>query len=503
MIGFRMSCIDDSDNTLTDDTTRKGCLIKRQWNIQLYLGKTQSNLNRWFYGKIMETDVITTNTNVQKIRLVCVGWGIRLKDRVTNIKRFQDKESDGETLNVTDVTTRASELVKDILNDTDHLPHQGLSTESDITEIGVDTVDVKLADFQQNFQSFSSSISQLAAASGAVYGIDADRDVIFRIPDSNDSGFLFTNDLDGLDAQGWDSTKIGYLLRSPIGYTDSTFESGISVLHGLGCSVVNKDIENTSANSTRSLHLSWLAIPFMPTQNNITKLSLSLSKTGIPVSGSADFRIVGDDGVGFPNINDLRKQFVLGEEALVNLGVSGDWIELSFGEVAINPLDQLYLIVKVYGNGTDTFVADYQTGTGTYFTSSDGSSWGSSTGGFKFRSYSSNPINIIVENTTSRKAFGTREKIINFRTKTQEETGREALINISDVIGKERRIYSGIVVSPVTDRIPLGSKCRIQNSQNNMNFTAEIIAVDLTMIASDSSNLGANKIELTLQEQHY
>ena len=76
--------IDDYQKLLTDTTLRKGSLIKRQWDIQISLGKSAGTLYRVFYGKIMEASVIRSGTAQQAIILNCVGYGIILKERITN-----------------------------------------------------------------------------------------------------------------------------------------------------------------------------------------------------------------------------------------------------------------------------------------------------------------------------------------------------------------------------------------------------------------------------------
>lgn len=497
--------IDDPNASLVDTTnTRRVCKIKRQWNIQIYLGKSSGTLNRWFYGKIVEADVIRPTTNIQQIRLSCVGWGIRLKDRVTNIKRFQAKSADGLTLDSTDTNVRVSELVKDIVTDTDHYPTPALTTESGLTSTGVDTVDVKLANYQMDFQTWAHAISDLAASGNTSWGIDANRDLYFRDGLVNDSGFLFTNNLSGTTAQGWSSTKIGYLFNEPISYTDSSVDCAYSFLYGLGADVITKNTEYNTANATKSLHLSWLAIPFTPTANTLAKVAVSLAKTGTPSSGGAiaDFRIIGDSA-GAPDSGDLRKQTLVGTTKFDSLGASGAFTEISFDNINVEPGEQLFLVIAKFGNVTNTFTADYQTGTGTYYTSADGVTWSSATGAFKLRTYTANPIIITLEDTTARRKYGVREKVIPFRTNIQEETVRSALEQVSQILCKEKREYSRLAVSPPTDLIPLGKYCKLEDSLSGLSALAEITSVDVSMTADNQTNIGADRIYIGLSEFHY
>lgn len=498
--------IDDPNASLVDTgNTRRVCKIKRQWNIQIYLGKSSGTLNRWFYGKIMEADVIRPTTNIQQIRLTCTGWGIRLKDRITSIKRFQAKDTDGLTLLSSDTSVRASELVKDVIQDTDHLPVVALGAESTLTVNGVDTVDVKLANYQMNFQTFAHAVADLAASGNASYGVDGNRDLYFRDGLVNDSGFLFTNNLSGTTAQGWSATKIGYLFNEPISYTDSSVDCAYSFLHGYGADVVTKDVEYNSANATRSLHSSWLAIPFTPTSEIIAKCALSLSKTGTPSSASdanVDFRIIGDDG-GNPDTGDLRKQTLVNKVKFDSLSGTGAFTEIAFDNISVSPGEQLFLMVRQFGSASHTIVADYQTGSGTYYTSSDGATWASATGNFKIRTYTVNPIIVTLEDTTARRKFGIREKVIPFRNATQEETARLALEQISQILCKEKREYARLAISPPTDLIPIGKYCKLEDSLSGLSTLAEITSLDVSMVADNHTNIGADRVYVGLSEFHY
>ena len=89
--------IADNGSQLVDATLRKGSLIKRQWDIQIYLGKTSATLSRWFYGKFVGANIIRPGTGQQGVAITCVGWGVILKERITRIVRNQDKDADGLT----------------------------------------------------------------------------------------------------------------------------------------------------------------------------------------------------------------------------------------------------------------------------------------------------------------------------------------------------------------------------------------------------------------------
>lgn len=504
--GNAVLIIDDPNNEFTDGSARKASKIKRQWMIKIYLGKDGDTINLWFTGKIMETDVIRPDTNLQQIRLVCAGWGIRLKDRLTNLKRFQAKDTDGLALDTTDTTTRVSELVLDLFTDTDHHTIPNLGTESAITTTGVSTVDVKMANLQEDYQSWAAVMAELASDGNATYFIDQNRNVNFTTSNITDSGMLFTNNIDGSLAQNWDADKLGFLYRQPLNYTDSTVDCGYSILHGYGADIIKKDVEQTSSNATRSAHSSWVAIPITPTRDNIAKVALTLGKTGTPSSASydyADFRLIGVDGSAAPNSSDLRKQTLIQKSKLDSLSGTPGWFEIPFDNQPVVPRDTIYLVFKIFGDVTNTFVASYQTGSGTYYTSADGSSWASAVGSFKVRTFSAYPVKITLEDVTARNKYGIREMAIPFRKTIQQESARRALIMASDVLCTERRTYSRISVTPPTDRIPIGQYCLIQDSFNSMSIFGEIAAIDISMQADDSSNIGANVVQLTMMEHHF
>ena len=482
--------IEDNANSLLENR-EKNCKIKRQWNIQIYLGKTSATLERWFYGKVYETEIIKPNLNQTMIRLTCIGWGIRLKERMSKIKRFQDKTSDGLALDNTDTSAKVSEIAKDIVSDTDHFLYTALPSETEITT-SVDEIDIKLADFQLNATSWSDGLSQLAGMSNSSYHIDADRKLVFTNTES-DSGFLFHSSTSAYDSLNWNASKLGYILKAPFSWKDSTADTGYSFIHAYGVQHISKDTEQTTSNANYSLHQSWLAIPFTPTSSNVAKISLSMAKTGTP-SSIQSFQIMG--GASSPDSNDLRKEAKLASSSLTTLGSSYDWRELAFDNVAVTAREPLYLVVKKYGDSSNTINAEYQTGAGTYFTSADGVSWSSQTGNFKIRVYNTNNLITTLENTVAKRRFGIREKIITFAN-AQEETVRESLIYTSDIISKEKRSYSDMIVSPTTSRIPLGKTCQVTDSQSGLNIIAEITSVDINIPPE-----GASEISIGLMEFH-
>ena len=507
--GYCILKIDDPDNTLTDtEKVRRDSKIERQWDIQIYLGKSQPLLQRWFYGKIYDVDIVRPATNRQSVVLSCVGWGVILKDRVTNIKRFQSKTADGVTVDSNDTSTKISELFKDVVEDEDHQADQGLNnTDLGITSNGVIDLDLKLPDLQKSYATYATTLSELASTGNMMWGVDADRDLFLRDPGSIDSGFLFTNNLSGDTAQNWDSSRIGYLLNASNSWRDSSFDSAFSTIHGLGSNSVKIDQQNSgSENAVRQSHSSWIGIPFTPATDNIGKLAIRMAKTGTPATNTT-FEIVGVDtgASNAPKRDNLRKSISITSTKLQTFSTSGDWAEFSLDEkVNVNPDDPLMLVLHKYGDSSHNYTMDYRTGTGTFWTSTDGDSWSSATGLFSMRVYNQKSLQIILENTRAKAKYGTREKVVNFSGGQEEATAREAMISAGEVLGLERRFYSQITVSPPTLRIPLGEFCRIVDSKTGLNTKANIMTVDVTLsVQNNSSIVGADRISLGLEEVHY
>lgn len=480
--------IEDNDNQFIE-TNNKKCKIKNQWNIQIYLGKNSSTLERWFYGKIFESEIIKPTPNQTIIRITCVGWGVRLKERMTKIKRFQDKTSDGLALDDSDTSAKVSEIAKDIVSDTDHFLYTALPSETEITT-SVDDIDIKLADFQLNATSWSDGISQLAGMSNSSYHINADRELVFTNSDS-DSGFLFDSSVNSYDSLNWNSNKLGYIKRSPFTWKDSSADTGYSFIHAYGVQHIAKDTEQTSSNANYAFSQNWIAIPFTPTTNNIAKISLSMAKTGTPsVIGS--FQILG--GASSPDSADLRKEAKLSASSLSTLDTTYDWREIAFDNVTVTPREQLYFVIKKYGTSGHTINGEYQTGTGTYYTSSDGTTWSSQTGDFKIRVYNANNLITTLENTVAKRKFGIREKILTFNM-VQEETVRDSLVYTSDILSKEKRSYSSMITTVPTSRILLGKTCKVIDVKSGLDIVAEIHSVDINIPPEGASEISVGLME--------
>ena len=505
--------IEDNANALIDTSLRRKCLIKREWDIQIYLGKNNAGLQRWFYGHIKSATVLRPGTALERIQLNCVGWGEVLKSKITQIKRNQDKASNGVDLDDTDTDTRLDNLILNIFDDTDHYIDNNITQISTITAatgtngICSDCTNIKVANVNELGNSFAGFISRMTGIANTDWNVDADRRLIVRDANTHDSGFLITNNLSGFDAQGWDSGKIMYLKNQPFAWDDSSFDTMYSWIHGLGhfAPSLNQS-ETTTPDASDNLDDEHIAIPFTPTVDNIFKVAIRLTKTGTPAT-NATMEIRGDDGTGKPDLNDIRRVVTITKEILQAQGTStpAGWLEIPITpKLEIEPNTSLFLVFKKYGDVSNTYNLDYKSASGTYYVSTDDVTWSSATGLMNYRVYDAKRLKTSVENTVLSQTLGEqREKLLPIRADLEEQTVRQAMLIAAEILGQERRVYDKVVCTMPEDRISLASYLRFQDSTTGIDIKAEIASYTVEMHAGDAqSNIGASQISLTLDDIH-
>ena len=511
--GHAAIMLEDNAGNLLDSTLRRKCLIKKEWGVLIKMGKDLAGLDNWFYGKVKSTPVIRPGTATQRIQINCVGWGEVLKTKVTQIKRNQDKASNGIDLDDTDTKTRLDNLILDMFDDTDHLVDNNISPINTITAafaadgICSDCLDIKVANVNELGNSFAGFISRIASIANTDWYVDADRKIIVRDSLSHDSGFLATNNLTGLDAIGWDASKLMYILNEPMAWDDNSFDSLFSWIHGLGHFKPTINIsETTTPDASDNVDDEWVAIPITPTEDNIFKIAIRAIKTGTPAE-NATIEIRGDDGTGKPDINDVRRTIVIPREKLQALGTSvpATWLEIPVTpKLEVEPNSSLFVVFKKYGDASNTYNVNYKSGSGTYYVSTDNVTYSSATGLMNYRVYSAKRLKTSVENTVlSQKLDEQKEKILPIRSDLEEQTVRQALIIAGESLGHERRVYDNIMCTMPEDRIPLASYIRLQDSHSGLDIKAVITGYTVEMHAGDSqSNIGASSIKLTLDDVH-
>ena len=500
--------IHDNDGNLSDLTNndRPG-LIGREWSIQLYLGKSTATEERWFYGKIKDFTTSRPTTGVQTISISCVGYGIVLRERMSRLVRNQAKAADGVTLDDTDDSTKISELMLDLFNDRDHYIDNNIDRLTSITAqtsttgngIDEDATSQKIANVNFNVASFAQVISNLAGVANTTFHVNADRALVVQDPESRDSGFLFTNNLTSDTATSWDSTKIGYVLNAPLEWKDSSADMLYNFVHGFGHFKPGVSVsETTTPDAADNLDSEWHAIPFIPTADNIVKIAIRSIKTGTPAEDTS-VQIWGDTGGSGPNPDDVRYKKLLNTETLNKLGTTtpADWFEIPIHpRLDVTPGEQLYIIFPKVGDAANTISVNYAAGSGTYWDSTNGTSWTSRTGKSAYRIYESRRLTTTVENTSAAELLPEpRERIFPIRSDLEEQTVRQTLLSAAEVLGKQRRTYGTVIVSPVTARIPLGTFCKLEDIKTGLSVKANITGIDLQ---ADSSTLGVQRIELAL-----
>jgi len=500
--------IDDFTGALINSTIEADSKIKRQWRITIELGKT-SSVQKWFDGKIFDVDVQRPETADVKIILQCVGWGVILRDRITRIKRNQDKLADGISLDDADTKTRLDNLVKDMFEDQDHQLDANLPLITSITTTGIcsDCMNIKVANVNEVGATYAGFISRLVGIANTDWHVDPSRDLIIRDPIAHDSGFLFSNDLLSLDVIGWPKAKLGLLKNNPVGWKDSSLDTMYSWIHGFGSFAPVIDVkEDTLPNASENVDDDWVAIPVTPTGDNIFKIAFRLVRTGTPV-GHHKVLIVGDDGASRPDVDDTRRSIILTEEFLQGLGTSvpATWAEIPVTpKLPVTPNEQLYIIFPIFGDASNTFDVNYETSGGTYYISTTGAngSWGAGqTGLMNYRIYQAKRLTISVENTNMTKLLAEpREKLFPIRANLEEQAATEALISAARILGKERRVYDKVVVTAPDDVIPLAAFCRLRDKTTGLDVKANILAYKFEMHSNDPSRMGVREIELTLDD---
>lgn len=500
--------IHDNDGNLSDLTNndRPG-LIGREWSIQLYLGKSTATEQRWFYGKIKDFTTSRPTTGIQTISISCVGYGIILRERMSRLVRNQAKTADGVTLDDTDDSTKISELILDLFNDKDHYIDNNIDRLTSITAqtsttgegIDEDATSQKIANVNFNVASFGQIISNLAGVANTTFHVNADRKLIVQDPESRDSGFLFTNNLSGERATTWDSTKIGYILNAPLEWKDSSADMLYNFVHGFGHFKPGVSVsETTTPDAADNLDSEWHAIPFIPTADNIVKIAIRSIKTGTPAVDTS-VQIWGDTGGSGPDSADVRYKKLLNTETLNKLGTTtpADWFEIPIHpRLDVTPGEQLYIVFPKVGDASNTISVNYAAGSGTYWDSTNGTTWTSRVGKSAYRVYESRRLTTTVENTSAAELLPEpRERIFPIRSDLEEQTVRQTLLSAAEVLGKQRRTYGTVIVSPVTARIPLGTFCKLEDVKTGLSVKANITGIDLQ---ADSSTLGVQRIELAL-----
>jgi hypothetical protein len=489
--------IHDPNLDMVDTTVRKKSKIKPKWTVEVYLKKDSASYNLWFKGNVESTSMISNNNNFNRQRVFAVGIGRTLSEKQTDIRKYQLKLSDGVDLDTTDTTAKTSEIVKDLIEDSDHLSHKGLSALG-YSVTNVDDIDIKLPDFQKFNSSIAQAIEELANVSACYYGVSPSGDFFFRRREGDFSGYLITNDVDSVKAENWNVQKIMYLKNFPNTYDDTILDTGYSICHAYPVNRHEIDQENTSSNALINLSSNYHSFYLKPQTDTISKISFYLTKTGT-LTEDMIVSIIGSDSSTTPEEVDLRKRIVVRGDKLQKEIGSGKWFEISMDNLRVTPLETLWIKIDKYPDSTNYPSMHYQTGTGSYYDSSNGTSWTSRTGSAKLRQYFAKTIRVIGENTTAKRSFGVREVVMPTNDFPDKETALKALGGYMETKGKSRRTYSQITCSTPETMFDIGKTIRIIDKNNTLDFYSNLIAYDMS---SDQTGY-ANEMNITIEEWSY
>lgn len=498
-LGGLVFVIDDPDGNMIDSNGEP--LIQEQYGVKLELGETLGSLTSWFYGIVIDVESIETSTNMTQYRVTCVNWTIRLVDRLTNITRFQKKDSDGITLDSTDTDASTAQITSEIITQSDHLTDENFPKETKITTGGIDltNADNLIPELQQQFQTFASTIAHLSATAGTVYGVNGDRELFFRFMDATDSGLMISNDTENTKVTTHDQDKVLNLLDERIQYRNTSKDAGISIIHGLNSNTIVKDIDQTTEDATLSMDTNWYAIPFVPTKPNLTKIALRLAKTGNPSDGEARFFIANQDSSSDPDEASILSQMSLSQEELRALDSTLGWVEINLDRrIDLNVGSTYYIICKQYGDATNTFVMSYDSaGSDSYEDSTDGATWTNrATNTVVLRTFASERATITLEDVRARRKYRYREKAIEFKSGEESEHVIEALDFLSDILSVRKREYNSISVSIPNTRVEVGKYAHLL-LKGKWHRKVNIIGLDLVI---DSGDVGTDKMTLEIQE---
>ena len=511
--GNLMLIIPDHDNLLTDSTDPKTpCIIQREWELIFDLGTSSSTLQRYFHGKIRDAEVDRPGTNQQQIVLSCIGWGVILKERMTKLARNQDKTSDGITLDDTDIKTRLDQLILDLFQDKDHqidenIPILGNITAAITTDglgICVACTDIKIANVNLSISSYAQGIDTFASIGNIMWRVNEDRKLIVHDPSAHDSGMLFSNDFTAnSDTVNWTSTKVGYLLQSPISWVDSSIDTYYNWLHGWGHFVpVLAASDGETPDASDNLDTMWHAIPFSYDKDNLFKIANRIIRTGTPAT-TTTVEIWGVDGSGKPNPVDIRRHIEIAKEKLQSLDTTTptDWFEIPIKpRLDITPGEQLFIVWPRYGTAAHTINVDYKSGTGTYYDSSDGITWTARTGKSAFRVYSASRLTTSLEIVDTTSVLGEpRERMFPIRADLEEQSVRQTLLAVAETLGKQRRMYNNIIISIPQDRVNIGQFCRIIDRQTGLDIKANITGFSMQANAYNGE-IGVTQMEISLED---
>lgn len=476
--------------------------IGQGWEIELYFGKNPSNVNLWYRGIINLVKSIT-QTNTTNIVVTSFGYASLTAFRYSSMNRTQKKLADGLTPDPTDLSTKNTELFKDVFADTDHLAVPGLGL-LDIIPSEVEDLPPQLGDYRKNFVTLGSEANELTQMIGSYWGVNPDKTAFLRERGSMSSGFLITNDVNppSLNTKNWNQEKLAIIKSQTLVRMDSTQDTGVTIVHGIGSQRLSKDHDDqVVADNALGLSLFTYAIPFLPQHDNVSQVSIFLSRFGV-ITEPLILRIVGANDQDDPDSNDIRETKILPAALLEKeLANGARFIDVRFNKINVTKNELLFFVIQQAANGPGILQLDYDDGgPEKYFTSLDIIDWTQNNGSVKMITYSSKTVRIIGQNTTTAKFLRPKEIVATLPDHPDEETVLAIFESILETQSKVVLNYEPILITPPTLPLELGKTIRIQDVNNGFDREMDLMGYELEFNAFDKNNLGASELSVILQE---
>lgn len=476
--------------------------IGQGWEIELYFGKNPTNVNLWYRGIINLIQTIT-QTKTTNITVTSFGYASLTAFRYSSMNRTQKKLADGITPDPADTSTKNTELFKDVFADTDHLAVPGLGL-LDIIPSQVEDLPPQLGDYRKNFVTLGSEANELTQMIGSYWGVNPDKTAYLRERGSQSSGYLITNDVNppSLATQNWNQEKIAFIKSGALVRRDSTQDTGVTIVHGIGSQRLSKDYDNqVVADNALDLSLTHYAMPFDPQHDNVQQVSIFLARTG-PITEPLVVRIVGSDDQGDPDSNDIRETKILPAALLEKELASGNrFIDIRFNKINVTKNETLFFAIAPAANGPGILQLDYDDGgPDKYFTSPDLVNWAQNNGDVKMITYSSKTVRIVGQNTTTAKFLRPKEIVATLPDHPDEETILAIFESILETQSKVVLNYEPILITPPTLPLELGKTIKIQDVNNGFDREMDLMGYELEFNAFDKNNLGASELKIIIQE---
>lgn len=499
--------IDDRDREQTEIINgREFSIYKAGFTVKVFCGKDETSLSLWALGVLQDVDLMA-ETGLLTQALRCLGYGVRTQQRFSIMNRTQKRLlTDGITPDPSDKSTYVSQIFKDTLEKTDHLATPGLG-QLDITTENVDEIPIAIPEYHKNLVSFGSILTEMASMGYCFYGVDQFKKAYLFKRGSKASAFLISNDVTnpaGITAN-WDPDKLMFFRNRPLLFHDTSTDSAHSILHFVGSQKLFVDYNQQIKDAEIDTAIRFNAFPFTPETDNVAEIGLFLLTLN-PIDADLEIAIVGDDGTGSPNINNLRKSIIIKKEQLTEeLTPSGIFFNLKFDKIPVTHGEKLFLIIlKSANTNSDAVSLTYEPTdfSDNFFDSSDGGiTWIERAGTGTMITYNSKNTRIIAENTVAAKKLIPKEGTVTMPDTPNQETVLQIAQAMLETLSKIVRNYDPISVSAPTTQPELGKTIRLIDVTPGTDTNANLIGYQLSINALDQSNRGAATIKLILQEQ--